>query len=298
MDLKMYRNMLDSLNEGIYFVDSQRKIIFWNKGAEIITGFSSSEVTGTFCYDNILNHVDSMGNKLCNDGCPLHETIKDKKDRCANVYLHHKFGHRVPVQVKTMPLYDGMDSFIGSIEIFIDENKAFGSDMTKDELQVIAYTDSLSEIPNRRYAQLQLKKLRLELEESNSIYSIAMIDIDFFKKVNDKYGHDIGDEIIKVVAKTLRSSIRATDIASRWGGEEFLIIFPGLKKESLFKTLDKIRMLVENSIYRSSSFELGVTVSIGGATASLDKSNELILKESDFNLYRAKENGRNCVLVE
>jgi len=297
MDLKIYRQVLNSLNEGVYFVDSDRKITFWNKGAAYITGFSADEVTGTFCHQNLLNHVDADGNKLCFQGCPLHATILDQQERSAHVYLHHKAGHRVPVQVKTMPLIDDKDTLIGSIEVFSDQHKPVHHELSKDDLYSIAFTDALTEIPNRRFAEMQLKKLRLELEEAQSPYSIAIVDIDFFKHVNDTHGHDIGDEILRIVAKTLSHSVRSTDVVARWGGEELILILNGLTETSLPQVLEKVRMLVENSVYRSETLELSVTISIGGATAQPDRSPEDLFKQADRNLYLAKHEGRNCVRV-
>ena len=297
MNLKLYRNMLDSLNDGIYFVDEERKITFWNKGAELITGFQADEVVGTFCYDNILNHVDGEGNQLCFDGCPLQATLLDQQDRSARVYLHHKKGHRVGVQVKTIPLEEEEKGFIGAIELFVPENRTFDSEWTSDDLKTIAFTDALCEIPNRRYGEMQLKKLRLEQEEGEAPYALAIVDIDHFKQVNDTHGHDIGDEILKMTAKTLAGSIRSTDTAVRWGGEEFLLILPGLDEQHLYPVMEKLRMLLENSRYRGGELEISVTVSIGGAVASLELTKEELFKIADTNLYRAKNGGRNQVVV-
>lgn len=297
MNLKLYGRMLDSLHDGIYFVDNDRRITFWNKGAELITGFLAGEVVGTFCYDNLLNHVDGEGNRLCFGGCPLQATLLDQQDRNANVYLHHKNGHRVAVQVKTMPLYDEGKGFIGSIELFVPESRTFGDEWSNDELKTIAFTDALCEIPNRRYGELQLKKCRLEQEAGGVSYSVAMVDIDHFKKVNDAYGHDVGDKILQMVSRTLSEAVRSMDIPTRWGGEEFLLIFPGLEEEHFYPVLEKIRMMVETSQYRNGEIEVGVTISIGGATASLGTSHEELFKKADDNLYRAKNHGRNQVVV-
>src|SRR5690606_2594758 len=112
--------------------------------------------------------------------------------------------------------------FIGAIELFVPENRTFDSEWTSDDLKTIAFTDALCEIPNRRYGEIQLKKFRQEQEEGEAPYALAIVDIDHFKQVNDTHGHDIGDEILKMTAKTLAGSIRSTDTAVRWGGEEFL----------------------------------------------------------------------------
>jgi len=115
--------------------------------------------------------------------------------------------------------------------------------------------------------------------------------------VNDTHGHDIGDEILRIVAKTLSHSVRSTDVVARWGGEEFILILNGLTETSLPQVLEKVRMLVENSVYRSETLELSVTISIGGATAQPDRSPEDLFKQADRNLYLAKHEGRNCVRV-
>lgn len=87
-----YYSILENLQEGIYFVDSERKITFWNKGAEVITGFKAEEIIGKYCYDNILNHIDESGNKLCLQGCPLHETLKDGKIEQRKFFCTIKMG--------------------------------------------------------------------------------------------------------------------------------------------------------------------------------------------------------------
>ena len=92
-----FEQMMNMLREGVYLVDLDRKITFWNKAAERISGYRSDEVLGSSCKDNILIHVDSTGRNLCNDGCPLHATMADREIRMADVFLHHRRGYRVPV---------------------------------------------------------------------------------------------------------------------------------------------------------------------------------------------------------
>jgi diguanylate cyclase (GGDEF)-like protein/PAS domain S-box-containing protein len=297
-DLERYNQLLNSINEGIYFVDAERQITFWNKGAERITGFSGQEVTGSFCYDNLLNHVDDVGNQLCQNGCPLYATIQDKKPRNQVVYLHHKKGHRVPVHVRTIPLYDDTETLAGCIEIFSDESHSVSNDLSREELHTIAFTDALTGLPNRRAAESKIRQTRLRLEEDQVPFAVALIDIDHFKKVNDTYGHDIGDEVLKIIARTLDGATRLTDLSSRWGGEEFLLVLPGITEDTLFPHLDRIRLLVEASRYRSSQFSLGVTVSIGGSIGKPEETDAQLFKRADSALYEAKQQGRNRVIIQ
>ena len=95
-----YEKLIDGLHDGVYYVDTNRTIIYWNKSCERITGYSRAEVVGRSCKDNLLNHCTESGGELCLQGCPLTATIGDGAPREADVFLHHADGHRVPVRVR------------------------------------------------------------------------------------------------------------------------------------------------------------------------------------------------------
>jgi diguanylate cyclase (GGDEF)-like protein/PAS domain S-box-containing protein len=289
-----YREILNNLYEGVYIVDVNRQITFWNRSAENITGFSSEEITGRSCYNNILNHVDEEGNSLCLGGCPLHKTIVDGQDREAVVYLHHKNGHRVPVAVRTVPLYvDG--KVTGAIEIFSNSASQVEVMNRIEELQNIALHDHLTGLPNRRYLDAFLTSRSKEARDLKIPFSVAMFDIDFFKNVNDTHGHDIGDLVLKMVADTLSGVFRKSDCLGRWGGEEFLAVLPGIEKQDLLALLRKAKMLVEKSILRMDGTEISVTVSIGVTMAGENEVETEIIKRADEGLYASKHAGRNCI---
>jgi len=114
------QRMLDALKEGAYFVDRERRITYWNKAAERLTGFRSQEVVGHRCSEDILVHVDCQGKNLCREGCPLLATMEDTFPREAEVFFHHRRGHRVPVSVRTTPLEDDEGNVVGGIELFAE----------------------------------------------------------------------------------------------------------------------------------------------------------------------------------
>ena len=101
-----YKTIINNIYDGLYLVDRTRKITFWNSAAERITGFSSAEVVGRRCLDNILVHVDGQGCELCKNACPLAATMKDGVAREADIFLQHKSGYRVPITVRVTPLKD------------------------------------------------------------------------------------------------------------------------------------------------------------------------------------------------
>jgi diguanylate cyclase (GGDEF)-like protein/PAS domain S-box-containing protein len=295
-DSSFYRNILDSIYEGIYFVDQQRRITFWNKGAERITGFKSEEVVNKFCYHNILNHVDELGTRLCVNGCPLHATLLDGVERETSVYLHHKLGHRVPVKAHiTMIKENGI--IVGAVETFVREGDEFQNDYRLEELRTLAYQDQLTEIPNRRYLDGQLEYHIMIAQRAKFNVGVAFIDIDYFKKVNDIYGHSIGDEVLKMLAKTMKSATRSSDVIGRWGGEEFIIIFNHVSGPILFTVCEKVRMLAEASGLRVEDQEVKITISIGATMICQEDTIEKLIKRADESLYRSKSSGRNKVTL-
>ena len=117
--LKLYDRILDNIADGVYFVSARRKIVYWNKGAEEITGFTSSEAVGRACYDDFLSHEDEKGNSLCDSGCPIMIIPETKKPLQRNLFLRRKDGSRLLVEEHVSPLYrDG--KFEGVIITFRD----------------------------------------------------------------------------------------------------------------------------------------------------------------------------------
>lgn len=291
-------DLLSHMYEGVYVVDKNRKIIFWNQGSEIITGFKSEEVVQKSCFNNILRHVTEDGKELCFDGCPLHDTLATGNINEANVFLHHKDGHRVPVTVKSIPLYEG-DNIVAAIEVFTENSSTAKETIVENrELKKLLVTDELTQIPNRRYLDFHLQNIHKEKEEFNLKFGILFFDIDLFKNVNDTYGHNIGDEVLKMVSKTLSSNLRLEDKIGRWGGEEFIAVLQVSRESSLEKIANKLRILVSKSTFKTSKDEnISVSISIGGAIIKDGETIEQLIERADNNMYISKKTGRNKVTV-
>lgn len=301
--MDFYKTMLESLYEGIYFVDKERRISFWNKGAEAITGFSPKEVMGHFCHENILNHVDADGNRLCIQGCPLEITLGDGSVRQHELYLHHKDGHRVKISTRVTPIIEE-GKIIGAVEVFTDlSNKELLFDpehignYSVDELKLIALYDQLTTVPNRRYLESFLESRMRDYKTLGIEFGVLFMDIDHFRDFNNTYGHELGDRVLKMVAKTYASGVRKNDLIGRWGGEEFVGIFTGVSLEDMALIGEKLRMLVEASEVREREDALHVTISVGGTVVHPDDTVETILKRADMCMYDSKEGGRNRVTV-
>ena len=294
-----YKEILENLADGVYFVDRQRKITFWNKGAENISGYSKSEIMGHSCADNILMHVDGNGKILCLDGCPLAATMEDGKMREAEVFLHHADGHRVPVAVRATPIYGANGEIIGAVELFSDQSSRATLMEQMQEMKKAALLDGLTEVGNRKYMEMKLETTFKEWSQHHLPFGLLFLDIDHFKNVNDTYGHACGDRVLKMVAETLASNIRSYDFIGRWGGEEFIIFLQGVDEVRLSEIAAKLHTLIAQSHCQcQEGVEVSVTVSIGGTLVKANDNPEKIVERADRLMYQSKGTGRNRITVE
>ncbi|MGD0887177.1 MAG: sensor domain-containing diguanylate cyclase [Thermodesulfovibrionales bacterium] len=166
------------------------------------------------------------------------------------------------------------------------------------ELEQLAITDGLTGLYNHRHFQEKLSSELRRLRRFSDPLSLLLVDIDFFKKVNDSYGHPAGDEILRGVAKIIRGTVRHIDIPARYGGEEFAAILLGTNRDGARKMAERLRRAVTENRCSVNGKDLTVTVSIGSATSPSDaETHEQIIEKADQALYHAKRTGRNrCVL--
>lgn len=167
----------------------------------------------------------------------------------------------------------------------------------------MAVTDPLTGLNNRRFLDHQLSMAMARHIKSKDaetdVMSLLMLDIDFFKRVNDTYGHDAGDEVIREFARRLSLNVRAIDMPCRFGGEEFVVLMPGTDQADAVHIAERVRSQVADTLFAlSDGRQLAVTVSVGVATSrGVGDSPEGLLKRADEGVYEAKQSGRNRVIV-
>ncbi|QGY39275.1 diguanylate cyclase [Pseudodesulfovibrio cashew] len=297
MNQEFYKELLDSLTDGVYFVNLEKQVTFWNKAAERLSGYTAKEIVGKSCADNILRHVDDEGVQLCLHGCPLAATMEDGDLREAHVYMHHKFGHRVPIFVRTSPMRDESGKIVGAVEVFTDNSKNLDIIKEMESLRKEVLTDQLTGIGNRRYADITLDRLDSSMRDSGVPFGVVFADIDHFKEINDRWGHRVGDQVIAMVAKTLKTVLRPLDVACRWGGEEFVILIPNITHDGLVVVTERLRMLVAESWVDYENARIAVTASFGGAISKEGELAMAVVDRADRQLYLSKEAGRDCVHI-
>lgn len=170
--------------------------------------------------------------------------------------------------------------------------------IANEQLTQISMQDYLTNIPNRRYFfKVGSQSFNVAKRERFNL-SLLCIDIDFFKKVNDTYGHQIGDEILKLVSSTMNKQIRKADILARTGGEEFVILLHNVDSNGAFILAEKIREIISKTPYTKRKLEINTTVSIGISELNdEDKDLDTLMAKADEALYISKQEGRNCTTI-
>ena len=293
-----FRGILDSLQDGVYFVDMNRRITYWNKGAERITGYESSEAVGISCSDNLLVHIDDKGVNLCKAGCPMAQTLMDGLERETEAYLQHKDGHRLPVILRVSPLRDSSGCIVGAVETFSDNSSKAALLQRIDQLQKESLVDPLTGLANRRCIDMKLQSRIDEMQRYGWPCGVLFLDIDNFKIVNDTYGHNVGDGVLMMVARTLSSNLRAHDLLGRYGGEEFVAIITHVDMAQLHTFADRLRLLVEKSSHDTEYGSIRATVSIGATVLRPEDTVETAITRADLFMYNSKISGRNRVSLD
>lgn len=226
---------------------------------------------------NIVTHPDfillgEMHVKLHQTVCSL--VIDFKKNNTPSVGNYHKFK-------------EAEESFLNELKMLLHDN-----------LEAKVNTDHLTELPNRHALDVILKQEHSRIKRKKCHSSIVILDIDYFKAVNDTYGHKNGDKVLKCMANLLLDNIRDCDFIARYGGEEFIIYFPETDCETAIEIAEKLRALIEaESFTFSTSEQISLTCSFGIAAFTEDISIKHAIADADRALYKAKDQGRNKVVV-
>ncbi len=171
-------------------------------------------------------------------------------------------------------------------------------DRSEQSLRALSIKDDLTGVYNRRYFLERATAELAKAERYGNVFSIMAIDIDYFKKINDRYGHFGGDEVLKSMARICMTNLRTMDVFARFGGEEFMFLIPESDKTDVAAFAERILSAVQQSAVIYAGQEISFTVSIGAVTLQEpEESIESLLKAADDALYAAKRRGRNCIVI-
>jgi diguanylate cyclase (GGDEF)-like protein/PAS domain S-box-containing protein len=281
-----FRTIVETVNEGVWTSDASFRITFVNRVMAEILQNPPDAILGK----SLSDFVDPEHRGLL---VGQREQRRGGKSGRYEIGLRNWHGNHVWGIVSATPLIDEEGNFSGSIGLFSDisERKRL-----EDELKRLASTDPLTGITNRRKLLEQSADAFLRSRRYGAPLTFAMIDIDKFKDVNDRFGHDVGDDVLKMMSTACMNCLRATDVFGRLGGEEFGGLLVQTGPDGARELAERIRHTLETLVLETEHGQVRFTVSIGlSSYKDGDASVEDIIKRSDNALYAAKRSGRNCV---
>lgn len=295
LDNEFYKTLLESTNAIPWQID-------WKAQRFTYIGPQIQELLGWSHWDNVSDWADRMHPEDREWAVNYCVTLsRDGIDHEADYRALTADGRYIWVRdVVHVIRCNGETKFLVGFMFDISERKKNEEELIRlqKELETLSYQDSLTEIANRRSYDLFLRREWDIAVHFKTVISIVLIDIDFFKKFNDTYGHSAGDTALKTVAQILKSEVRTQDIAARLGGEEFIIILPMTDHQEAMLIAERIRCRIEATSIQLNNYIASLTASFGvGSTIPMEGDNpESLMVTIDQRLYCAKEEGRNKVV--
>jgi diguanylate cyclase (GGDEF)-like protein/PAS domain S-box-containing protein len=292
-----YKDILDNMSEGLYFVDRERRIIYWNKGAEIISGFASTEVLHRSCSENVLIHVNDKGESLCDGACPLADTMTDGQPRKTLVFMHAKAGHRLPVVVNTCPIKDERGAIIGGVEMFLDHSSPMAVMERVSDLQDAAALDPATGVAAWPLVEdFVLNRLR-ELNLFHWPYGLAAVKLDGVDEINRRYGPQMGQQSLQMVAQTMARNVRSFDLVGAGEGIELVAVLANFQRDPLRLALERLLHLIRQSRLPHPSGDIMVTASMGATTARDNDTVATLWQRAQDLLAQSQASGGNCITM-
>jgi diguanylate cyclase (GGDEF)-like protein len=266
LDAGLHRALLDRLNEGVCMVNRDHRILYWNSGAERMSGYFAHEVAGQFSHGDLLMHCESDGSLVpgAGPGSPVVAAMLDGKPHETTVFLLHKEGHRLLVQLQARPIRDPNGAIAGAVELF-EEVSAPLHDRAR-EMETFGFSDSSTRAANRKFGEMMLRHALEAFDLFEIPFGWLRIGLDRAQDLDRSYGHGMVAAAVKMIAATLDRSLGSLDVLARWEPAEFRVEVGRCSRSELAAAAERLRLLVRASALDWWGDRLGVTVSVGGAT--------------------------------
>lgn len=275
---EVYQGVLEALQTGICVVDRERRIVFWNDGAERITGYLRHEVVGHSCEQNVLKHCNGDACELCGETCPLSTALRDAKSVEATGFIHHKAGHRILVRTWTMPVRNEHGNIIGAVSSFDARKVVPEPDRRAHDLSAYGVLDAVTGVANRAMLQTRLRETLTTFLELNVPFGVLCIQLGNLNRFRASYGHEAAATMLRVLAQTVEISVRPTDFVGRWSEDQFLVILTNCNLEAFESIRERVRKMVASSGIEWWGEELHLAAGVEKMTAEAEDTLERLLQ--------------------
>ena len=286
--------LLESLYDGFYLIDSDMRVVVWNRGLETLLGRSAGDMLNRIWTDRELSFTDLHGESLVENELPLQRVLATGRTVTTSLRAKHADGAWKEVELQTVPLLDNDQRLYGVAGIVRDLGRAGRKPQEFRELRRAATRDPLTLLSNRGELETQLAVQMTEQArpDQTTPFSLIFVDVDHFKSINDNYGHTVGDKVLIELARLMQQEMYSGELVARYGGEEFVILCPDTDLDTAVVRAERLR----NSIAKLQIADMSgrrLTASLGVARYESGDSVESLLRRADEALYLSKDRGRN-----
>lgn len=288
------RCMIDNIREGLVMVDRHLKVKLWNHAAEQLTGIRGPGMMGSQWLPSHIDLRDRFDKPIPDGSCPIAESIRKAEQVMLAATVTGRGGRRVAIDLHSVPVIGHDMAVRGAVVLMHDQSSQVDLEQQVLTLYAHATRDQLTGVANRAHFERSLDARIKEFNSKDTICSLIVADIDFFKKINDDFGHHIGDHALMTFAKILQKNTRNQDLVARYGGEEFVIVCPNCTVDTAVERAEEIRRALSESPMSSLNGKC-ITASFGVTEFQDGDTAVTAFVRADQALLIAKESGRDQV---
>jgi diguanylate cyclase (GGDEF)-like protein/PAS domain S-box-containing protein len=290
-----YRKLLESMHDAVLFIDSSLKIMLWNRAAERLTGIPAASIEHKHWSPALVNLRDEKAKLLSSEECPVIQAIKTGVQTLRRLSVMGRTGQRIDIDAQLVPVHGKNGVTHGAAVVLHDASSQITLEQRIQSLHEQATRDPLTQVANRaEFDRIMATYVESHLERRIPC-SLILCDIDHFKKINDTYGHQAGDEVLITFAALLRRHCRSGDLVARYGGEEFVMLCADCDNATATRRAEELRAEIAEFPMQAVDGKC-ISASFGVTEVQSGDTPETMLRRSDRALYQAKSNGRNTVV--
>lgn len=294
-DMLMRRTLLENMREGMVCVDRNLRITGWNNAVENMTGLNSTAMIGKPVSPSIFKMQDKNIGEICNTNCPFLACLTSGDSFQKTLIIAGRSGRESEIEFSFHPIRNSAGMILGAMGLLHDTSAQLELQRQLNELYMKAVLDPLTQVANRAEFERLLEEYVHSHRDADIKCSIIICDIDFFKGINDNYGHHIGDQALISFAQLLKQFVRKNDFIARFGGEEFVILCAKCDEDAAVQRAEDIRIRLEKT---PQSMLDGKCITASFGVSQLEEGDDptSLFVRADHALLRAKELGRNRVV--
>ena len=293
----IWRSLLEQLPTAVYLLDTDQKIVFWNLGAERITGRLSQDVVGRLTRGQLLTRGDGPASNDSPPDAAVQSALRDGKCSEADTFLNHKDGHTVGVSLRTFAVRDPKGHILGIAESFEESIAASEWDRRKSKLASYGCLDEATGALTRDFAETHLRERLCTFNTHPIPFAIFCVQGDVLEHVRAKYGSRVAQNILRLISQTLEHSVRPHDIVGHWSQDEFLILLAECSRLDIEKVGKRLHKMLSNAEIKWWGDSIRVQVSLGGTTAFPGDTIESLLQRAHQAMCTSISAGGNRMTI-